>query len=172
MTIQTDRIRLRPIVLSDLDSVHTYASKESVCKYMLWGPNTLEETKAFIDYTIQCLETKPITHYELGIEYDGKIIGGVALILDSFNKKAELGWILHEDYQGKGIAFEAALAMMNFGISLGYKIFYATADSRNIASVRLMQKLGMKFIALEKQVRLNKMTNHNELDQVIYQLEI
>lgn len=171
MTIQTDRIRLRPIVLSDLDSVHTYASKESVCKYMLWGPNTLEETKAFIDYTIQCLEKKPITHYELGIEYDGKIIGGVALILNALEKKAELGWILHEDYQRKGIAFEAVSAMMKMGIALGYHVFYATADSRNIASIKLMEKLGMKFMTLDKSVRLNKVSGKHELDQVMYQCE-
>lgn len=171
MRIETARIILRPITLNDLESVHAYASSETICKYMLWGPNTLDETKKFIEYTMKCLNEKPITYYELGIDYQGKIIGGVALILNALEKKAELGWILHEDYQRKGIAFEAVSAMMKMGIALGYHVFYATADSRNIASIKLMEKLGMKFMTLDKSVRLNNVSGKHELDQVMYQCE-
>lgn len=47
--IKTDRLILRPLDISDLATVHTYASDEENTKYMFWLPNdTIEETKQFL----------------------------------------------------------------------------------------------------------------------------
>lgn len=48
--IKTDRLILRPLDISDLATVHTYASDKENTTYMLWLPNdTIEQTKQFLN---------------------------------------------------------------------------------------------------------------------------
>ena len=51
-TIRTSRLVLREMEVDDFDSIHAYASDPDVCRYMSFGPNTPEETLAFIARSI------------------------------------------------------------------------------------------------------------------------
>ncbi|MCU0104605.1 GNAT family N-acetyltransferase [Acholeplasma vituli] len=165
-------LTIRPFKTEDLSNIHAYASDEDTTKYMLWGPNTLEDTQDFLNYVLSCYQKNPITHYEYGVEFEGKIIGGIALIVDYENLKAEIGWIIHKDYQRRGLMYQAALQMIEFAKTLKIKTIYATADSRNVASYKLMEKLGMHHVRNDYQVRFNKVTQQKDLDQVYYEMEI
>jgi len=49
--IKTDRLVLRPLDISDLETVHAYASDEENTLYMLMLPNnTIEETMEYLNY--------------------------------------------------------------------------------------------------------------------------
>ena len=163
---------IRPFKTEDLLNIHAYASNEETTKYMLWGPNTLEDTQGFLNYVLSCYEKNPITHYEYGVEYEGNIIGGIALIVDYETMKAEMGWIIHKDYQRRGIMYQAALQIIEFAKTLNIKTIYATADSRNVASYKLMEKLGFHYVKTDYHVRLNKLTQQKDLDQVYYEMDL
>jgi RimJ/RimL family protein N-acetyltransferase len=100
-----------------------------------------------LNYVLSNYQKDPVTHFEYGIEYQGKIIGGIGLIINYENNTAEIGWILNEAYQRQGFTYEAAKQMIEFARSLGVKSIHATADSRNVASYKLMEKLGMVHIS-------------------------
>lgn len=172
MYIQTIRLKIRPFTINDLMDIHKYASNPQTTKYMIWGPNTLEETEHFLKQTLLNYQKNPITNYEYGIEYDGKIIGGIGLFIDYIDKSAEIGWILNEDYHRRGIMFEAAQEMIELAKSLGVEKLHATADSRNLPSFKLMEKLGMKRQKEKDQIRYNKETKQNDLIQVYYELDL
>lgn len=164
---------IRPFTTKDFNDIHAYASNPETTKFMLWGPNTIQDTEDFIDYVVVCYAQTPITRYEYGIEYEGKIIGGICLIIeDDEPEKAEIGWILHEDYHRRGIMYQAALEMIDFAKSLGITTLHATADSRNIASYKLMEKLGMKHISTKFHSRYNKLTKQTDLDEVYYEMKL
>lgn len=166
-------LTIRPFTTKDFNEIHAYASNPETTKFMLWGPNTIQDTEDFIDYVVVCYAQTPITRYEYGIEYEGKIIGGICLIIeDDEPEKAEIGWILHEDYHRRGIMYQAALDMIEFAKCLGMKTVHATADSRNEASIKLMVKLGMKHISTDKSIRYNKHTKKYDLDQVYYEMRL
>ena len=169
---QKQILRIRPFKTEDLLQIHAYASNEDTTKYMLWGPNTIEDTQGFLNYVLSCYEETPMTHFEYGVEYEGNIIGGIALIIDYENIKAEMGWIIHKDYQRRGIMYQAALQMIDFAKSLQIKTIYATADSRNVASYKLMEKLGFHYVRTDFQVRFNEVTNQKDLDQVYYEMDL
>jgi ribosomal-protein-alanine N-acetyltransferase len=62
----------------------------------------------------------------------------------STHKNGEIGYIVHPDYWGKGIATEVAKLLVN----IGFKEFqlhriYATCDPRNIGSSKVLAKIGM-----------------------------
>ena len=48
LPIATPRIALRDFRKSDLEAVHAYSSREDVARYMIWGPNTLAQTRGAI----------------------------------------------------------------------------------------------------------------------------
>lgn len=168
--LKTNHLVIRPFKTIDLLEVHSYASSPNTTKYMLWGPNTLDETKQFLNQAINNYEKEPITNYEYGIEYQGKIIGGVGIFIDYSNMSAEIGWILNENYHRQGFMFEAATEMIKLAKNLGVESIHATADSRNVPSHKLMEKLGMKHIKTSYKSRYHKETKQSDLDEVYYEI--
>jgi len=165
-------ISIRPFKSGDINDIHAYASNPETTKYMLWGPNTIEDTQGFLNYVLNHYQKKPITNFEYGIEFEGKIIGGIALVVDYVTKSAEIGWILNETYHRRGIVFQAAKEMIDFAKSIGVETLHATADSRNVASYKLMEKLGMKHKETKFQSRYNKVTKRTDLDEVYYEMKL
>ena len=46
--IRTERLLLREFRDSDLDDIHAYAAMRGACRFMAWGPNTAEDSRAFL----------------------------------------------------------------------------------------------------------------------------
>ena len=60
-------------------------------------------------------------------------------------RAVEIGWMVHKAYRGKGYASEAARALITYGfLTLGLHRIIATCDPRNMPSIRIMEKLGMR----------------------------
>ncbi len=51
VTLETERLILRPLTLNDFDAVHSGASNIENTYLMLWGPNSEEQTECFIEKT-------------------------------------------------------------------------------------------------------------------------
>jgi RimJ/RimL family protein N-acetyltransferase len=63
----------------------------------------------------------------------------------------EIGWRLHPDFWHLGLASEAAACMTSFAFgSLAAPLIIAVRDPENIASARVMDRLGMRYRGLEK----------------------
>lgn len=142
----TERLLIRDFEADEGDRVHTYASNALVTEHMTWGPNTLHETREFMQRTIGMQRQSPRVDFELAVTLrtDGRLIGGVGLhVLD---KQGEIGYILHPDYWRQGYASEAAAEMLRFGFrELGLHRIYATCRPENIGSASVMKKIGMTY---------------------------
>lgn len=172
--INTKRLKLRPYRLEDIDSVHLYASDKNIIKYMLFGPNTYEESKSFVSKIInEYYAEDPVKHLEYAIELGGLMIGGVSIHIDFESKTGEMGWILNPQYHRNGIVSEAAGALKNYVIDK-HKILkvIAKCDSRNIASQGVMLNIGMTRRGIEEGKRVDKKTGLYRFDNLVYELEI
>lgn len=59
----------------------------------------------------------------------------------------EIGWIISKKYWGKGYVTEAAKAIIEFAKNdLKLKKIIAHCDSENVASYKVMEKLGMSYV--------------------------
>lgn len=144
-TLKTKRLTLRPFTQDDFAAVHSYASNPENIKYMIWGPNTENETQAFLDMAIKTAGDTPCKayHYAAVLKESGKLIG--ACHLSPEGEEAEIGWILHRDCWRQGYGFEMANALLAFAFDdLGLRRIIATCDAENTASYSLMEKLGMR----------------------------
>ncbi len=143
--LQTERLTLRPLALSDVDTVHVYASDPELTRFMLYLPSeTREETLAFLSQAAEEWQKQAPAFFEFAIVLEGVQIGAVSIYLNEDRTKGELGWILNRDYHGKGYAAEAALAVEEFAVrKLRVRKLIAHCDFRNRPSYRLMERLGL-----------------------------
>lgn len=145
--LNTERLTLRPLDVSDLQTVHEYASDKDITKYMIHLPNkSLDETYRFLaDVRAEWQKEEP-SYYEFAILYHSVHIGAVSLYLNEEKTEGEFGWILNKKYWGKGFATEAALAVKSFAVKqLKLKKLVAYCDSRNLSSTRVMERIGLSF---------------------------
>jgi len=144
MEIKTKRLVLKPLGVKYLEAVHEYASDIENTKYMMHLPNsTVEETKTFLQNVENEWASDNQSSYEFAILMKNKVIGAVNIYIDK-DSAGELGWIINKKYWKQGFAYEASKALMDFAVQeLDIKHFFAHCDSENVASYKVMEKLGM-----------------------------
>lgn len=157
--IHTPRLLLREFRDTDFDAVHAYGADPEVVRYMDWGPNTPDDTHAFLGRMFAAQAQWPRPDVNLAVEHlvDGRVIGAIRLaITDAANRTADLGYSYARAYWRQGLGVEAARAMMDAGFKiLGLHRIYAHCDARNTGSYRLLEKVGMRREGLLRQnVRL------------------
>ncbi|PZT52251.1 GNAT family N-acetyltransferase [Paenibacillus silvae] len=165
MQLETERLLIREIVESDWQSIHTYTSMPEVTAHTAWGPNTEEDTQAYVQDVIRMQQAEPREAYELAIvlKKESLLIGGAGLHLVE-QSNAEIGYVLHPAYQGKGYVTEACRALLHFGFrQLGMHRIYAKCRPENPASERVMLRLGMQREGLLREHWFYKGSYHNSV---------
>lgn len=147
VTIETGRLVLREFRREDWESVHEYAVDAVVYRYMPWGPNSEDETKAFIDRAIARRTEEPRLHFELAVTIaeDGRLIGGAGVrAADARFHSADMGYCLRADAWGRGMGTETASGLVAFGFGrLRVHRIWATCDTANTRSAHVLEKVGM-----------------------------
>lgn len=169
-TMHTKRLTIRPFKYEDINDVHEYASNPEITKYMLFGPNTYEDSMNFVHLIIDTWYKEiPLKHYEMIVELQGHVIGAVSIHLTDDLTEGEMGWILKKEYWNQGYITEAAKALKEFAImELKVKRITAHCDSRNIASMKVMEKIGLKKHSLTNNVRRDKKSGEYVFDELLY----
>lgn len=150
MELSTARLILRDHLVTDWEDIHEYAKDPEFSKYDFWGPNTEEDTKNFVNTKISQISSNPRYEFDFAVvdQESSKVIGGAGLRRQSeFSSIGNLGWAINPKFQFKGLATEAAQALLKFGFEvLELQVIWATCDVRNIASYKVMEKTKMKRV--------------------------
>ncbi|REK71432.1 GNAT family N-acetyltransferase [Paenibacillus paeoniae] len=147
MQLETERLIIREFTHEDMEAVHEYASDPVVTTHMIWGPNSVADTRSFIEQMITMQERRPREGYELAVtlKESGKLIGGTGLYV-MLMSQGEIGYCYNRQYWGQGYATEAASALLHYGFrELGLHRIYATCRPGNVGSATVMRKLGMSY---------------------------
>lgn len=150
--IETERLRLRPFTRGDVDAVFAYRRREDVSRFLLDEPMSRESCAEAVQARVgQASLDKEGDKIFLAVERreDLAMIGELSLILRNEEaRQAELGYIFHPDFHGFGYATEAGRAVLALGFDgAGLHRIYARCDARNLASARVMERLGMRLEA-------------------------
>lgn len=143
--LESERIILRSIRENDVDAIFSYRSLDTVARYQYWEPYTIERAKEFVD---QCKNTYLSQRGEwIGLAIihkdSNKLIGDCALKIEG--DSAEVGCNISPEFQGQGFAKEVLSTIIEYCFSNidEVKEVFGITDSLNIASIRLMQSVGM-----------------------------
>lgn len=143
--IETPRARLRMFTLDDLDDLCEILSDPDVVRHIGTGlPITKEETEVALQSIIAHWERAGIGRWAVVDKASGRLIGWAGLRL--LEGMPEVVYLLAKDYWGHGLATEIARACLRFGFcERCYGRIVAITKPGNLASQRVMRKLGMKY---------------------------
>jgi [ribosomal protein S5]-alanine N-acetyltransferase len=146
--VATERLLLREFRLEDEAAIHAYASDLEVTRFTTWGPNTADATHDILHSWLADRENWPRATVPVAIELraDGTLIGGTGFApLDLERRTGTFGYVLHRNYWGRGFATEAARGLIQCGFTeLNLHRVVAECIVENIASMRVLEKLGMR----------------------------
>jgi RimJ/RimL family protein N-acetyltransferase len=146
--LHTERLELRSVVDQDIDRILEYRNLPEVTRWLI---RTVVDPVAFRAAWRRSAED-PNDH-SMAVVLDGVVIGTVLLeVVDGMGQpgmpsrtEARLGYIFDPAYGGRGYATEAATAMVAYAFEqLGMRRITAGCFADNLASVRILEKVGMR----------------------------
>ncbi|MBE9207559.1 GNAT family N-acetyltransferase [Nostoc sp. LEGE 06077] len=142
--IETPRLRLRNFLPDDFDDLFRIYSDAEVMKYL--SPRNKEQTQASLHKHIQHWQEYNFGMWAVVHKESGRLIGRCGLGFLDNTLEVELGYVLEKSYWNMGIGTEAATATIKYGfVEAELNRIVAIAHPENIASVRVIQKIGMKY---------------------------
>jgi len=134
--IDTARLRLRRARPDDLDAMHAVLSHPEAMRYWSSLPHTdIAQTQ---EWLANMIAGSPEESDDFVVEYAGQVIGKAG-----FWRIPAIGYILHPDYWGRGLATEALSAVIaHVFATYPIPIVVADVDPNNAASLALLAKLG------------------------------
>jgi ribosomal-protein-alanine N-acetyltransferase len=163
--LSTERLLLRPFCFEDVDSVAEYANDEAWSHFLpVPYPYSRKDAEAFVaSAVLRDWLTKP----QWAVTLDGRAIGGHNLRFFAQHRVAEMGWGIGAAHWGRGFGTEAAHIIVHtaFRTVPGLERIAARAHPENVASRRLMEKIGMVH---EATIRKNRVFNNEVVDEVCY----
>lgn len=157
--IETERLVMRKIALSDYEDMYEYSKKPDVTEYLLWSPHKdCFFTREYIEYINERYKIGQFYDWALEYKQNKKMIGTCGYTKFDFSaNSAEIGYVINPDYRGMGIAAEAVAAVIKFGFEgLGLNRIEARFMQGNNASLRVMEKNGMTFEGFAREAMLVK----------------
>lgn len=146
--LTTDRLHLRPLTLDDADALFSYFSKDEVMTYYDLAPfETKDEAENLINLWNNRLANDEGCRWAICLkENTSRAIGTAGFHnISKENNRAEIGYELHPDFWGKGIATEVSKKIIDYGFqTLKYRRLEAFIDPRHGASRKVLHKSGME----------------------------
>ncbi len=147
--LETQRLILRHQVLEDLDDLWALYCDPEITKYIPDAPRSRDEAREELEWHMHGHPRNP----QLGLwatiyKETGKFIGRCGLLPWNIDgqDEVEVAYTIARDYWGKGLATEAAQAIVNYGFEkLNLSRLICLPVVENIASQKVAEKIGMKF---------------------------
>jgi RimJ/RimL family protein N-acetyltransferase len=158
LPLATSRLRLRDFVKTDFDAVYAYSSDPRVTRYLFFGPRDADATAEYLEGLLASQRERPRMRFELAVEEIGtaRVVGACDLSYIERNV-VDLGYMLAMDVWGRGYATEIALALVDAAFyDLRAARVISTVDVNNGASIRVLEKIGMRWEAVFRKHRRAK----------------
>ena len=148
-TLSSKRLLLRQLGLADEKEILFLRSDPRILEFIdISVAENVEDARAYIEKMNRGIEHDEWIFWGITIrENTQKIIGTICLWnLVKKEKKAEIGYVLHPDYQGNGYMQEAVEQVLNFGFeTMGLNIIDANFHAENIKSLKLLNRNNFVF---------------------------
>lgn len=152
LVLQTARLRLRPVELTDAEAYFPLAADPELSPMMTWRAHaSIADTREWLE---MCTADRAKERAMVwAIEHDGAIAGSIGLggitwgMLALRVDRAELGYWLARSLWGKGLMTEAATAVTGWGFEvLGLHKITVHCFEPNVGSRRVIEKVGFRFV--------------------------
>lgn len=166
--LETSRLVLRATELGDAEQIFAMRSSADVMKYIPRPlSTTLDEAIEYINSLNERMTDKECINWSITLKESGQMIGTIGFYrMKLEHYRAEAGYMLLPEYQGKGYVPEALNGILDFGFKqMGLHSVEALIDPENYGSMKVLEKCG--FVK-EAHFKENEFYNGKFIDTVIY----
>jgi RimJ/RimL family protein N-acetyltransferase len=145
--IQTQRLTLRALENRDARKIFDYRSCPEVSRFQSWGTDSPYAIESYIMGLAAVEPGTPGLWYQIGITLStAELIGDCGFrVLECEPRQAEIGIALAPEFQRRGYATEALRALLRYlFVKLGKHRVVRSVDPRNLSSMRVLQRIGMR----------------------------
>lgn len=153
--LTTERLLLRPFTLDDAPELHRLAGHVEIARNTLSIPHPYPDGAAehWIGGHAEQFAANGDIHWAIVPHDSGALAGAIGLLIHRDHARAEIGYWIGVDFWGRGYAAEAAQATVDYGFSVAaLNRIFAAHFTRNSASGRVLQKIGMRHEGTQRQV--------------------
>lgn len=157
--LETHRLILRPMKMSDARDMYAYASDPEVSRHVLWDAHqSIFQSRQFLRAAIRQYRKGYPSSFAITLKESGRMIGTIGFMwVNVDHKSAEVGYSLSRDYWNQGLMTEALRAVIAFGFdTLRLNRIEAQHDTENPASGKVMAHVGMIYEGVMRQRLKNK----------------
>lgn len=146
--LETERLRLRTWTLNDAEEGFRIWSDAEVMRYVGTGHphRSVEETRGWLGRMIAHQEQHGFCYWAVEEKKSGQLIGSCGVTYLKDEQQIDFGYTLAQSFWGRGYATEAAGACLRYAFkNLNLPEIVAGVDSRNVASQRVLEKIGFIY---------------------------
>ena len=149
-TYETERLRLRPLAMSDGDALSALQRDGEMMRYF-GGPYQRAQTDTWLEWHVAMWEQEGYSHWAAELKDGCVFVGWIGLTKvwepEELLPAVEVGWFVDRRYWGMGLATEGGRRSLTFGFEdLGLDRIIARYDPENHASGNVMAKIGMRHL--------------------------
>ncbi|MGA9212307.1 GNAT family N-acetyltransferase [Kaistella sp.] len=147
--LETERLLLSPMKTDDSEFIFELYNSPKFIEFI--GDRNIKSIKDAENYItskfLPQFERLGYGNFLITLQSDGTKIGGVGIFEREGLDVQDIGFSFLEEFQGKGYGFEAASELIKVGFNeWGLQKISAITSKENIASRKLIQKLGLKYL--------------------------
>jgi RimJ/RimL family protein N-acetyltransferase len=143
---ETERLILRRFIENDVDAIFTLRKDAEIMRFIREPQQNRKESENWLHLVSSLWEVEKIGFCAVIEKASGELIGWCGLWRLVETNEIEVGYAIAQKFWKKGFATEAAEKILAYGFdTLNLENIAAVARPENLASRRVMEKLGMKF---------------------------
>lgn len=166
--LTTKRLRLRALKHNDAEAIYAYASDDAVTRYTLFDTHTsIDDARSFISHIQEEYANGISGIWGFELQETGELIGtgGFGNVSEK-HRHSEIGYSLSRYHWNRGLGTEAVREMIRFGFEdLHLLRIEARCHPDNIGSIRLLEKVGMRY---EGRLRRAYVIRNTVTDALVY----
>lgn len=145
---ETDRLLVREFELDDAGDCFAIYSQPQVIEFLKREPVTdLAQMRSILEPVVEQWKGQPFGTWAIQHRETRRVIGSSILKPLPDDDRVEVGWHLHPDYWGQGLASESGKGALDYGFrNQGLSEIFAIVLPTNLRSRRVTQRIGMTFL--------------------------
>lgn len=139
---------MRRMNVADQNEIFFLRSNESVLEFIdIPKAETVDDAIKFIEKINNCIAQNESIMWAITLKENNTLIGTICLWnIDAENNKAEIGYMLHPNFQAKGIMQEAVVKIIEYGFeAMQLNSIVAAFQSNNLRSLKLLERNGFFY---------------------------
>ncbi|WP_462221215.1 GNAT family N-acetyltransferase [Ferruginibacter sp.] len=154
--IFTERLNLNLLSLEDHDFIIAILNSPGWIEFI--GDRNVHSKDDAIAYIYKILNTQNLFYWVVSIKESNTPIGIISFLKRNYLEHFDIGFAFLPQFNGNGYAYEAAKEILSVvSKNSDYHPVLATTLPKNISSIKLLTKLGLRF---EKEIEVENEVLH------------